>query len=156
MIERGQETRLPLEPRAAIRVVGEFLRQDFDRDVAFEPRIARAIHLTHAAGAEVRVDAVRAELPADHGLGRRDRIELGGGHIEKRVAFGIAREQGLHFGTKPGVGGRGVRHERGTGRGVARQRLVIDLRDLTPALRCHIVPVSSFQPSLRAGSTPER
>ena len=36
----------------AIGIVGERGGQDLDRDVAAEPRVARAIDLAHAAGAE--------------------------------------------------------------------------------------------------------
>ena len=35
-----------------------------DRDVAIEPRVARPIHFTHAAGAEGGEDLVRAEASA--------------------------------------------------------------------------------------------
>ena len=41
------------------RITRERVRQDFDRDVALQPRIARAIHLAHAARAERRNDLVR-------------------------------------------------------------------------------------------------
>ena len=39
-------------------------RQDLDRDLAPEPRVARAVHLAHAAGAERRDDLVGAEARA--------------------------------------------------------------------------------------------
>jgi hypothetical protein len=41
--------RLALEARQAFGVEREGLRQDFDRDLAAERRIAGAIYLTHAA-----------------------------------------------------------------------------------------------------------
>jgi hypothetical protein len=37
------------------------MRQNFDRHIAPKPRIARAIHLAHATGAEQREDLVRAQ-----------------------------------------------------------------------------------------------
>ncbi len=39
-----------LEPGAAVRVAGHVRRQHLDGDVAAEARIARAVHLAHAAG----------------------------------------------------------------------------------------------------------
>ena len=61
MVERGGGARLLLEAAQAIGVGGERGGQDLDRHVAPEPRIARAIDLAHAAGAERRDDLVRAE-----------------------------------------------------------------------------------------------
>jgi hypothetical protein len=45
MIERGGRTRLLLKAPQAIGVARECRRQDFDRDVAIQSRIARAIDL---------------------------------------------------------------------------------------------------------------
>ena len=56
--------RFALEPREPIGVGGERLGQDLDRDVAIQLRVARAIDLAHAAGAEGRQDLVRAEAGA--------------------------------------------------------------------------------------------
>src|SRR5919201_1463403 len=65
MIERREKFRFALEAGQAVRIVRECFRQDLDRDLALQPRIARAIHLTHAAGAEGRKDLVRAEARPD-------------------------------------------------------------------------------------------
>jgi hypothetical protein len=35
--------------------------ENLDRDVAFETRVARAIHLTHSPAADWREDLIRAE-----------------------------------------------------------------------------------------------
>ena len=51
---------------ATLGVGREVRRQDFDRDVAPELAVARAIDLAHAAGAERRDDCVGPELTADH------------------------------------------------------------------------------------------
>ena len=56
--------RLALKPREPLRIGGERLGQDLDRDVAIQLRVARAIDLAHAAGAERRQDLVRAEACA--------------------------------------------------------------------------------------------
>ena len=55
MIQRGEHPRLALEARQPIRVARERARQDLDRDVATELRVARAVHLAHAARAEQRL-----------------------------------------------------------------------------------------------------
>ena len=64
MVERGQESRLALETRQAIRAAREALGQDFERHVALERRVARAEHLAHAARAQLRQDAIDADAAA--------------------------------------------------------------------------------------------
>ena len=64
MIERREHLRLALESRDAIGIGGEEFGQNLDRDVAVQPRIARPIHLAHAACAEGGNDLVRAESRA--------------------------------------------------------------------------------------------
>ena len=61
MVQRGEQLRLALETREAVRIGREEVGQDLQRDVAIEPRIARAIHLAHAARADERDDFVGAE-----------------------------------------------------------------------------------------------
>jgi hypothetical protein len=61
MIERGEELRLAFKPRQPVTVRGERFGQDLDRDVALQLRVARAIHLAHAARAERGHHFVRAE-----------------------------------------------------------------------------------------------
>ena len=53
MIERGQDARLALEAREAIRIGREQCRQQLDGDVSIEPGVARAIHLAHASSAKL-------------------------------------------------------------------------------------------------------
>ena len=65
MIERGEDLRFALEPRETIGIARECVRQDLQRDVAIELRVARAIDLAHAAGTERRDDFVEAESRAD-------------------------------------------------------------------------------------------
>ena len=52
LFERGEHLCLATEAGQPIRIVGDGRQQDFDRDVAIQLRIARAIHLAHAADAE--------------------------------------------------------------------------------------------------------
>ena len=61
MVDGGDRARLPLEPRQAIRVARERGRQDLDRDVAPEPRVARLVDDAHATGADKGHDFVGPE-----------------------------------------------------------------------------------------------
>jgi hypothetical protein len=48
-----------------IRIAGERLGQDLERDVAIELRVARAIDLAHAAFAKFRDDFIEPDSGAD-------------------------------------------------------------------------------------------
>ena len=65
MIQRGNRAGLALE------ALTELLRGDFDRHIAPQPRIVRAIHFAHSARADGGKDFVRAEFCA----GRERHIE---------------------------------------------------------------------------------
>jgi hypothetical protein len=72
MIQRGEHVRLALEARHALGIMAEPVGDDLDRDVAAELRVARAIDLAHAPGANKREDLVGAKACAGgkaHGLG---------------------------------------------------------------------------------------
>ena len=47
-MRRRDRGSLALEARQRVGIVGEVLRQNLDRDLAPEPRIARPIHLAHS------------------------------------------------------------------------------------------------------------
>ena len=64
MIQRREGLRLAFEPRHAIGVRGEHVRQDLDRDLAAECRVRRTVDLTHSAFADRRGDVVDAETRA--------------------------------------------------------------------------------------------
>ena len=66
VVERRQQARFPFEACQPIGIVRERRRQDLDRDVAPQARIAGAIHVAHPAGAEQRPNLVGAEPPPDH------------------------------------------------------------------------------------------
>ena len=70
MVQRRQRLRFALEPREAIRVGRERLGQDFDGNVPIELRVARAVDLAHAAGANGGEDFIGAE-PGAGGEGQR-------------------------------------------------------------------------------------
>ena len=64
MIERGEDLRLALEAGEAVGIGGEGRWQELEGDVAVEPRVARAVDLAHAAGADCRDDLVWAQPAA--------------------------------------------------------------------------------------------
>ena len=71
MIQRGERLRFACEPREAVGIVGEGVREDLEGHVAIEPRIARAVHFAHPAGTQRGEDLVRAEASTwSHGQGR--------------------------------------------------------------------------------------
>ena len=61
MVQCGQRLGLALKPGHATAIGGERLWQDFDRDVALQTRVARAVHLAHPACADGGNDLVGAE-----------------------------------------------------------------------------------------------
>ena len=65
MGQRRNRLRFGLKSRERRRIGRHCLRHDFDRDVAIQPRVARAIDLAHAPGAERSDDLVGAEACAD-------------------------------------------------------------------------------------------
>ena len=64
MVQRGEDLRFALEAGEPIGIGREHVRQDLDRDIAPELRIARAIDLAHAAGPDQGGDFIRAEAGA--------------------------------------------------------------------------------------------
>ena len=102
VIEGCEHFRFPLESCEAIGIVGERLRQDLDRDVASQLRIAGPIHFAHAARAEGRDDFVRtyanagseswARLPVSRHCWRRS--------FQDAFVRGVPRQQRLNFTTE--------------------------------------------------------
>ena len=64
MVERGERLRFAGEAPEPIRIGGEGFRQDLQRDVAIEPRVARAVDLAHSTGAKRSKDFIRANASA--------------------------------------------------------------------------------------------
>ena len=64
--ELRNRARFTLEPLAELRISGQRVRQNLDRDDPIEPCVTGAIDLAHAAGPEGGENLVRAE--ADAGL----------------------------------------------------------------------------------------
>ena len=64
MVQRGGRPRFLLEALQPLGVGDQAGRQDLDRDVATEPRVARPIDFAHAARAKERDDLISAESSA--------------------------------------------------------------------------------------------
>ena len=65
MVQRREGLGFTCEPCEPFSVAREELRQDLDRDVAIELRVARPIYLAHAARAEGGENLVKAEASAE-------------------------------------------------------------------------------------------
>jgi hypothetical protein len=76
MIERCQQPCLARQARQTIRIVREVRWQHFDRNVPPQPRVARAVYLSHPAGAEQRLNLKDTEPPANEHRARRRRHRL--------------------------------------------------------------------------------
>ena len=61
MVQNGRGARLELEPAAKPGIPTSLGRDDLERDVATEPRVAAAIDLSHPADPEKGLDVVGAE-----------------------------------------------------------------------------------------------
>ena len=64
VVDRRQQRGLALEPGTTVGALARRFGQHLDRDVAAQPRIAGAVDLSHAAGAEQADDLVRADSGA--------------------------------------------------------------------------------------------
>ncbi len=70
MVQRGEDFRFALEPREAVSVTANDVRQHLDRDWRFRFVSRGAIDLTHAARADLGSDFIGAEARAG-GKGQR-------------------------------------------------------------------------------------
>jgi hypothetical protein len=61
MIQRGERLRFARKTRETVGIAREHFGEHFNRDVAIESRVSRAVYLSHAAGAEVADDFIGAE-----------------------------------------------------------------------------------------------
>ena len=61
MAQAGDGLGFAVETFAQLRIAGEMLGQNFDRDSAVEPRVARPVDLAHSSGAESGQNLVGAE-----------------------------------------------------------------------------------------------
>jgi hypothetical protein len=64
VVQRRGRARLLLEAADAVRILGERVGEELDRDRAAQTRIDRTVHLAHAAGADDAGDLVRTDAGA--------------------------------------------------------------------------------------------
>jgi hypothetical protein len=65
MIQRGQHFGFALKAANALGVAGDGVRQDLDRDIPFELRVARSIDFSHAAASDERCDLIGPQFLAN-------------------------------------------------------------------------------------------
>jgi hypothetical protein len=133
MVQRGEHSRFPLETRQTFRIGAEDARQDFDRDIAPEPRVARAIHLPHPARPEQPLQLKRANSSAgQHGrTGIRDHLrgDRHGAVAEEALAGRRLREQQLHLAPQLRVSGAGGLEKGGALAGAPLSRGMVERLD---------------------------
>jgi hypothetical protein len=116
------------------REIGHQVRwQKLDRDVAAERRVVGAKDLAHAAFADQRIEAIRADVRADDRRHPRD------WPIE-RAGVEMGGEQRRHLLTQAGVVAAPLVEKRVARHGVARERRLKHLGDLPPAFGRHRNP----------------
>ena len=76
MIQRGRRAGFTLEALHPIRVPCQVPRENLERDGPIEPRVAREINLTHAAGAKQGHDLIVAERSASSAFSCRSPDQL--------------------------------------------------------------------------------
>ena len=143
MIQRRQQARLAVEAGAPLGIGREEARKDLDRDIAPELRVARAVHLAHAAHAEPREHFVVREAVPDQ---QRGRGRLGQrGRRDETSREPVGSQQRLHLTQEFAVASGRLLEERGALLGCHRKCRVIDFTDLAIPLRRHdgLVPVNS-------------
>ena len=105
VVERREQARLALEPRASVGIgQPEIRRQDLEGNLATERRVAGAIDAAHATGPEQSGDLVNSET-----LARRERwalmVEDAGDRAEHASAH-IAIDRRCEDRSVPGIGGQ--------------------------------------------------
>ena len=116
VIERGEHARFALEAGEPIGMRRELARQDLDRDVASEPRIARAVDLAHAARADLGQHVIGADAPARQRRGADVAHQTGSGRDgaapQRIVGRDVMRQQGLDLVPEGVIARAGLRQER--------------------------------------------
>ena len=107
MIQRGRGARLEREAREPFLILEELLRQHLQRDLAAEPRVERAVDLSHPAHTEPVDDLEGTEHGS--GLERNTRIGVGEGFPSQRgrqsgCGARAARSVHLHAASPGAVG----------------------------------------------------
>src|SRR5262249_22381427 len=154
MVERRGSFGLLLKAAQPVSIICKRSRQDFDGDLAVEPRVAGAPDFAHPARAEEGEDFVVAELPSDH------RLRLLFGHLfsqyldgwggEKCLLLFVRGDQRLYLAAQEFITPAFSFEEFGALGTNKRQSLVIKLADSLVLLRRH----GCFLSSTRGGARP--
>ena len=138
-MSEASSSRLAFEAGQPVGIVLERARQDFDRDLAAQPRVARAIHLAHPADAQQPLHLEDADAPAGEQHARR-RDEPGHERADRRVdhAGRRLRQQRLDLAPQRRIVRARAREPRVALGGRPLARLVKQPFDLAQALRRHI------------------
>src|SRR5262249_37939877 len=81
MIERGGGARLLAEAMDALGIFGEMRRQQFERDLTAQPRVARQIHLAHSSARDLADQVIMPDRLSVTRISRRHQI---GGQLKWR------------------------------------------------------------------------
>jgi len=71
VVQCGGRLRFPLKPGKCLRVLRHIVSEEFQRNVAVQPRIFGFVHDAHPAAAKFLEDAVVGDGLADEGVGIR-------------------------------------------------------------------------------------
>ena len=135
-----------LEPGDAIGIVGEEVRQDFDRDLPIQRAVVRAIHVAHAAATERGENLVMPDLPSNqrrvaivrHHRGNEPaRCGCPGRRGEKVSRLFVGEDQPFDLAPQHLVAAARRVEEPIAFAGRVLQRGVVDLLDLPPSLGRH-------------------
>ena len=134
MVESAGGAGFALEAGDAVGVARQGNGQHLDGHVAFQARVAGAPDFAHAAAAKQFHDLEVTQLRAcAQGFDRRQRSAF-----QKRI--GLLIQQRLHLGAELRIVRAGLRQECGALLRRLRQRGLIQLLDLLPALSLHSRP----------------
>jgi hypothetical protein len=136
---------------AELRIRSERAWEDLERHRAPEPRVGRAVHVPHAAGAEQVVDAVWAQL--DTG----PEIRLIGEHRCRRFEhwpinqerYAVVRQERFDLASQLVVASGGLGQKRAALTRLPLEHQFVEVCDPLPALGIHVRPLRLRQ-SLRA------
>src|SRR3982075_1393185 len=97
MVQRGRRLCFALESCQGLRIFGDFIRQEFQRDKAMQSGVLGFLNHTPTAAAQLFNDAVVRDGLADHGLAIMERTcaaMLGGPEmLVNRSGGGVWRRQ---------------------------------------------------------------
>ena len=140
--ERSEELCFLFESRQPLRIVVEGFRQDLDRHVAFENRVAGSIHIPHPAGPEQFTDPVGSKRAARENrdfVGHEPHRDFERRLVERRPIPLVLGEKQRDFCQQGWIVGARLAKKRLPIGPIEFGRLVIELLDTRPAVRIHLL-----------------